>query len=230
MSITERLVLAIDDEPQIRRAIQAILKNRGFRVAEAATGAESLDAILQRTPDLIVLDLSLPDVDGIELCSRLRSWLNTPIIVLSVRSDESDKIAALEAGADDYVTKPFSAGELVARIHALLRRAGHEQQTPPAIDLDDLHVDFARHEVRRGDERVQLTPIEFSILSVLASHADRMVTWRQVAIAVWGEHNMVDTRTIRVHVSNLRRKLEAHPSVPQYIITEPGIGLRFCTH
>lgn len=229
MGVTERLVLAVDDEPQIRKAIRVILQNRGFQVTEAASCAESLDEILKRTPDLIVLDLSLPDGDGIELCSRLRSWLTTPILVLSVRSDEADKIAALEAGADDYVTKPFSAGELVARIHALLRRTGHEHSVPPALDVDDLHVDFTRYEVHRGTEPVQLTPIEFAILTVLASHADRLVTWGQIASAVWGEHSMVETRTIRVHVSNLRQKLEVHPSVPQYIITEPGVGLKLCT-
>lgn len=226
---TPTRILVIDDEPQILRALKAILSSRGFQVDEAESGAAAMDVLLEHTPDLIVLDLSLPDVDGIELCARFRSWLSIPIIVLSVRSDESDKIAALETGADDYVTKPFSAGELVARINALLRRATPGQSAQVRLELDALTIDMAKHEVLVGGSKVTLTPIEFEILGVLAQNADRLVTWKQLATAVWGADNMVDTRTIRVHVSNLRHKVEPHPTVPQYIMTEPGVGLRLIT-
>jgi two-component system KDP operon response regulator KdpE len=222
-------ILVIDDEPHILRALKAILSSRGFEVDEAASGAEAMDLLLQHTPDLIVLDLTLPDIDGIQLCERFRSWLSTPIIVLSVRADESDKIAALEAGADDYVTKPFSAGELVARVNALLRRTSASQSPPARLVLDSLIVDLAKHEVVADGQKASLTPIEFEILTLLVQNADRLVTWRQVATAVWGAEEMVDTRTIRVHVSNLRRKIEPHPTVPQYVLTEPGVGLRLST-
>lgn len=228
MSATTR-ILVIDDEPQILRALKAILSSRGFQVDEADSGAAAMDVLLQHTPDLIVLDLSLPDIDGIELCARFRSWLSVPIIVLSVRSDEGDKIAALETGADDYVTKPFSAGELVARINALLRRTTAGPSPQVRLELDSLTIDLAKHEVLVNESRVTLTPIEFEILGVLAQNADRLVTWKQLATAVWGADNMVDTRTIRVHVSNLRHKVEPHPTVPQYIMTEPGVGLRLIT-
>ncbi|PKQ29570.1 MAG: hypothetical protein CVT60_04665 [Actinobacteria bacterium HGW-Actinobacteria-10] len=229
VSAASRRILVIDDEPQILRALKAILSSRGFQVDEADSGAAAMDVLLEHTPDLIVLDLSLPDVDGIELCTRFRTWLTIPIIVLSVRSDESDKIAALETGADDYVTKPFSAGELVARINALLRRTSSEPSAPVRLELDSLVIDLARHEVLVDDAKVTLTPIEFEILGLLVLNADRLVTWKQLAAAVWGADDMVDTRTIRVHVSNLRHKIEPHPTVPQYIMTEPGVGLRLIT-
>ena len=229
MSPAAKRVLVIDDEPQVLRALRAILVSRGFEVDEADTGAAAMDALLQHTPDLIVLDLTLPDIDGIELCERFRTWLTVPIIVLSVRSGEADKIAALETGADDYVTKPFSAGELMARVNALLRRTAGDQSPPARLVLGDLTVDVARHEVVNRGEKVVLTPIEFDILALLVQNADRLVTWSQVAAAVWGADEMVDTRTIRVHVSNLRRKVEPYPMVPQYILTEPGVGLRLST-
>lgn len=229
MSATSTRILVIDDEPQILRALKAILSSRGFVVDEADSGAAAMDVLLEHTPDLIVLDLSLPDIDGIELCGQFRTWLTIPIIVLSVRSDESDKIAALETGADDYVTKPFSAGELVARINALLRRTSGEKSSPVRLELGSLVIDLARHEVLVDEAKVTLTPIEFEILALLVQNADRLVTWKQLASAVWGADDMVDTRTIRVHVSNLRHKVEPHPTVPQYIMTEPGVGLRLIT-
>ena len=229
MSASSKRILVIDDEPQILRALRAILTSRGFQVDEAESGETAMDVLLQHTPDLIVLDLSLPDIDGIELCGRFRTWLSVPIIVLSVRSDETDKIAALETGADDYVTKPFSAGELVARINALLRRTSTGQAPAVRLELDSLCIDLAKHEVLVDGEKAPLTPIEFEILALLVQNADRLVTWNQLAAAVWGADDMVDTRTIRVHVSNLRRKVEPHPTVPQYIMTEPGVGLRFIT-
>jgi two-component system KDP operon response regulator KdpE len=222
-------VLVVDDEVQIRRALRTILESRGYEVTCADSGAECIAALTQRTPDLIVLDLSLPDTDGIELCEQMRTWLTVPILVLSVRSDETDKIAALETGADDYLTKPFSAGELVARVRALLRRAGGGIAPPPVLVLDDVTIDIAGHRVLRSGAEVTLTPIEFGILALLAQNADRLVTWSQISDAVWGPEWLADVRTIRVHVSNLRKKIEQHPAVPRYVLTEPGVGLRLAT-
>lgn len=229
MSSRKQRILVVDDEPHIRRALREILSSRGFEVEEAQDGQSAMDRLLEETPDLIVLDLSLPDIDGVDLCAKFRTWLDIPIVVLSVRADESDKISALETGADDYMTKPFSAGELVARVNALLRRVSGTAAQQPRLEIDELVIDLARHEVTVGGARVMLTPIEFDILSVLAQNADRLVTWNQVAAAVWGDESIVDTRTIRVHVSNLRRKIEPHATVPQYVLTEPGVGLRFNT-
>ncbi len=222
-------VLVIDDEVQIRRALRTILETRGYEIGCAATGAEGIAALTQRTPDLIVLDLSLPDADGIDLCRQMRSWLTVPILVLSVRSDEVDKIAALETGADDYLTKPFSAGELVARVRALLRRSAGGVTPPPVLRFEDITIDLAAHRVLRGDVEVTLTPIEFGILAALAQNADRLVTWSQISDAVWGPEWLADVRTIRVHVSNLRKKIEEHPAVPRHLLTEPGVGLRLST-
>jgi two-component system KDP operon response regulator KdpE len=223
---TER-VLVIDDESQIRRALTTILEARGYAVDCVASGAEAVEALTARTPHLIILDLSLPDIDGVALCEQLRTWLRVPILVLSVRSEETDKIAALETGADDYLTKPFSAGELVARVRALLRRATGEVAAVPVMSIDGLTIDIAARRVTRDAEDVLLTPIEFSILSVLVQNADRLVTWSQISDAVWGPEYLVDVRTIRVHVSNLRKKIERHPAVPRHVLTEPGVGLRF---
>jgi len=222
-------VLVIDDEAQIRRALRGIFEARGYVVDVAEDARGALDALMNVTPDVVVLDLSLPDIDGIELCAQLRTWLSVPILVLSVRSDESDKIAALETGADDYLTKPFSAGELVARVRALLRRAQPGAAAASPVRFGDVVVDFAAHDVTRANESVALTPIEFDILSLLAQNADRLVTWNQVREGVWGRDAIVDPNTLRVHVSNLRKKLEPYPTVPRYILTDPGVGLRLNT-
>lgn len=224
-----RCILVVDDEPQILRALDTILGSRDFEVVTAASAREALDLLMQRTPDLVIIDLTLPDIDGIDLCRQLRSWLATPIMVLSVRDDERDKIAALEQGADDFLTKPFSAGELVARVNALLRRISGTTTAVPTVCAGDLRIDIADHRVERCGELVLLTPLEFSILALLARHADRLVTWTQISEAVWGVEAMVDVRTIRVHVSNLRKKIEPDPAVPRHILTEPGMGLRFNT-
>ena len=222
-------ILVIDDEAQIRKALRTILEARGYEVTCAETGADAMLALTQRTPDLVVLDLSLPDTDGVELCAKMRTWLTVPILILSVRSDETDKIAALETGADDYLTKPFSAGELVARVGALLRRSTAGTTPPPVLVVEDLTIDIAGHRVLRDGAEVTLTPIEFGILSVLAQNADRLVTWSQISDAVWGPEWFADVRTIRVHVSNLRKKIEVHPTVPRHVLTEPGVGLRLTT-
>lgn len=222
-------ILVVDDEAQIRKALRTILEARGYDVTSAETGADAMVALTQRTPDLVILDLSLPDTDGIELCEKMRTWLTVPILVLSVRSDETDKIAALETGADDYLTKPFSAGELVARVGALLRRSVGGTTPPPVLELDGLTIDIAGHRVLRDGIEVTLTPIEFGILSLLAQNADRLVTWSQISDVVWGPDWFADVRTIRVHVSNLRKKIEVHPTVPRHVLTEPGVGLRLAT-
>jgi len=222
-------VLVIDDEAQIRRALRGIFEARGYLVDVAEDARSALDALMSVTPDVVVLDLSLPDTDGIELCAQLRTWLTVPILVLSVRSDESDKIAALETGADDYLTKPFSAGELVARVRALLRRVQPGSGAASHVQFGDVVVDLAAHGVTRGGQPVSLTPIEFDILSLLAQNADRLVTWNQIRDGVWGHDAIVDANTLRVHVSNLRKKLEPYPAVPRHILTEPGVGLRLNT-
>ncbi len=222
-------VLVVDDEAQIRRALNTILQARAFKVSEAGSAAEALEALTDSTPDLIVLDLTLPDQDGIDLCAELRTWLDIPILVLSVRADESDKIRALETGADDYLTKPFSAGELAARVNALIRRAGTRPPSTGSGVFGDISVNFAAHSVTRAGEIVALTPIEFGILALLAHNADRIVTWEQIRAGVWGAEAIVDATTMRVHVRNLRQKIEAHPSVPRLVLTEPGVGLRLDT-
>lgn len=222
------LVLVVDDEEQIVRAVRAILESRDYEVVAAADGATAMDRLLEETPDLIILDLTLPGEDGLVVLERLRAFLRQPIIVLSARADERDKVTALNGGADDYLTKPFSAGELVARVGAILRRTSHTSG-PSHLTVGDLDIDFAHREVKRAGEVVSLTPIEYAILEVLAANADRVMTWRQIVDAAWGSDLEADPATLRVHVSNLRRKIEPHASVPKYVLTEPRIGFRFST-
>lgn len=222
------LILLVDDEPQIVRAVSAILEARDFEVVPALTAAEAMDRLLQQTPDLIILDLTLPDMDGLEVLGRIRSFLETPVLVLSARGDERDKVDALNGGADDYLTKPFSAGELLARIGALLRRsAGSSGQAQ--LEAGDLVIDFVHRRVTRSGEDVSLTPTEYSILEALASNPDRVLTWRQIVDAAWGADLDADPATLRVHVSNLRRKIEPNPGVPTHLLTEPRVGFRFST-
>jgi two-component system KDP operon response regulator KdpE len=222
------LVLLIDDEPQIVRAVSSILEARDFEVVAAKTAAQAMDRLLEQTPDLIVLDLTLPDMDGLEVLGRIRSFLETPILVLSARGDERDKVDALNGGADDYLTKPFSASELLARIGALLRRSGGSSGQP-RLEVGDLVIDFLHRRVTKSGEDVSLTPTEYSILEALASNPDRVMTWRQIVDAAWGADLDADPATLRVHVSNLRRKIEPNPSVPTHLLTEPRVGFRFST-
>jgi two-component system KDP operon response regulator KdpE len=222
-------VLVVDDDPFILRAVESVLSACGYEVLSAATGAEALEKAAIGQPELIVLDLTLPDVDGVEVCRRLRQWTDIPVLVLSVRGGEEDKIVALDTGADDYVTKPFSSGVLVARVGALLRRARSAERIPEAVEVGDLRIDFAAHSVTRGGERVPLTKTEFDILAMLATHPDRVVTSKMLLDGIWDPDEPADIRTLRAHVSNLRRKLEPHPSVPTHVITEPGAGFRFST-
>lgn len=229
MTIPEKTykILVIDDEEQIRRALKSILSARHYDVMLAANGEEGLDLAIDHSPDLVVLDLAMPGMSGLEVCRELRTWYNGPILVLSVRSSESDKIDALDLGADDYLTKPFSAGELLARVRALLRRSAGQAAQPPVITAGDLEIDIAHRRVTRAGEEVDLTKTEFEILAYLAQNADRVVTSKMILEHVWGPEYVEDTPTLRVHISHLRKKIEPYPSVPRYILTEPGVGFRF---
>jgi two-component system, OmpR family, KDP operon response regulator KdpE len=218
-------VLVVDDERQILRALKVILREAGYEVIEAATMEEALDRAAVRPPDAAIVDLMLPDGSGIELCRRLREWTSMPILVLSAIGEEDAKVEALEAGADDYVTKPFGPRELVARLGAALRRVG-DAPGEPAIEVDGLHVDLGARVVRRGGEEIHLTPIEFDLLRALTQHRGRLVTHRQLLHEVWGPGYENETHYLRVHVAHIRSKLEPEPSRPRYVITEPGIGYR----
>jgi len=217
-------VLVVDDEPQIVRGLRVILSNAGYGVEEATTKREALDAVSVRPPDAIVLDLVLPDGDGIEVCKEIRRWSQVPIVVLSAVGDERQKVRALDAGADDYVTKPFGSEELLARIRAVLRRRSEDGDL--AVRVGDLEIDLADRAVRRHGEQLHLTPIEFDLLSKLAEHPGRLVTHRQLLQEVWGPGYEDETHYLRVHFAHVRAKIEPDPSNPRYVITEPGIGYR----
>jgi len=218
-------ILIIDDERAIRRFLRTILQAHQYQVFEAATGEEGLALSAQQRPDIVILDLGLPGIDGIEVTRRLREWSQVPIIILSVRERETDKIAALDAGADDYLTKPFGAGELLARLRAALRRVARPAQEP-VFTLGDLSVDLTRRLVTRDEEEVQLTPTEYDLLRALVSNAGKVVTHAQLLQEVWGEGYDDAFHLLHVNISNLRRKLEPEPSRPCYLITEPGVGYR----
>jgi two-component system KDP operon response regulator KdpE len=222
-------VLIVDDEAGIRRFLRASLEAHGYSIDEASSGEEALQVVPAFRPDLILLDLGLPGVGGKQVTSCLREWTQTPIIILSVQDDESAKIAALDAGADDYLTKPFGAGELLARIRAPLRRVG-QQDIPPVFQTVDITFVVVGRAVRLGDKEVQLTPTEYSLLKAFVVHANKLLTHRQLMREVWGGAHYEDTQhLLRVNISNLRRKLEADPARPHYIITEPGVGYRLRT-
>ena len=216
-------ILVVDDERPILRFLSASLSGQ-YAIVEAATGEDAIRAVATERPDLIILDLGLPDIDGVEVTRRLREWTQTPIIIVSVREQESDKVAALDAGADDYLTKPFGAGELMARIRVALRRARTEEQV--VFSSDNLVVDLARRIVSVEGKEIVLTPIEYDILCALIQHAGRVLTHRQLLRTVWGNAYESETHLLRVNVSNLRRKIERDPAKPQHIITEPGVGYR----
>ena len=220
-------VLVIDDEEQIRRALKSVLEARHYEVDLAETAEEGIELTATRTPDIIVLDLTLPGMSGLEACRRLREWYHGPILILSVRDSDDDKIAALDLGADDYLTKPFSTGELLARVRALLRRTQGADASVMELRAGDLFIDFSKRTVTVNDEPVRLTRIEFDVLALLARNAGRVVTSRMLLEKVWGPEYVGDTQTLRVHVSHLRRKIEAPGDVPRYVLTEPGVGFRF---
>jgi two-component system KDP operon response regulator KdpE len=218
-------VLVVDDEPQIVRGLRVVLRNAGFRVDSAGTKAEALDALSHRPPDAVLLDLVLPDGSGVDVCRQVREWSRVPIVVVSAVGDEREKVRALDAGADDYVTKPFGSDELAARLRAVLRRSG-EAGGEPAIEIGELVVDLADRRVNRAGEDVHLTPIEFDLMRVLAQNRDRLVTHRHLLHEVWGPSYGDETHYLRVHVAHIRAKIEPDPSRPRYIVTEPGVGYR----
>jgi two-component system KDP operon response regulator KdpE len=224
-------ILVVDDEPQIQRAIRTILTEKGFKVTTASRGGEGLTLAATSQPDLIILDLGLPDMEGVEVCRQLREWTQTPIIILSVRDSERDKVAALDMGADDYLTKPFGIEELLARIRVALRHAESRkaaQGTPnKVIKAGPLTIDLAWHIVKQGDEEVKLTATEYKLLAYLAANHGRVLTHQSILTHVWGEADADHTEYLRVYMRQLRKKLETDPERPQYILTEPGIGYRF---
>jgi two-component system KDP operon response regulator KdpE len=218
-------VLVVDDENAIRRYLRTALTAQGFAVYEAASGQEALNAVVADRPDIIILDLGLPDVDGIEVTRRLREWSQIPIIILSVREAEQDKIAALDAGADDYLTKPFGTGELMARMRVVIRRlAGKSDE--PILQVEDLKMDISRRLVTVNENQISLTPTEYEILRLLMQIAGKVLTHRQLLRQVWGTAYESDLHILRVNISNLRRKIEPDPARPHYLLTEPGVGYR----
>lgn len=221
-------VLVIDDEPQILRALKTILTARQFHVTTASRGEEGLALAAATPPDVIILDLSLPDMDGFQVCARLREWTHVPIIVLSVRDAERDKVMALDKGADDYLTKPFGSEELLARIRVALRHAAQAQGAKETIvKAGPITIDLARHLVTRGGEEVKLTATEFKLLAYLAANADRVLTHQAILTHVWDPADVDRVEYLRVYMRNLRKKLEADPDQPEYLLTEPGVGYRF---
>ncbi len=225
MSETGQRILVVDDEAPIRRYLRAALSAQGFSIYEAANGEEALNAVLTDRPDIIILDLGLPDLDGIEVTRRLREWSQTPIIILSVREAEQDKIAALDAGADDYLTKPFGTGELMARMRVVMRRQSSKPEEP-ILQVDELRMDLSRRLVSIRGEEISLTPTEYDILRLLMQNAGKVITHHHLLRQVWGNAYESEMHILRVNISNLRRKIELDPSRPHYILTEPGVGYR----
>ncbi|HJT23413.1 MAG TPA: response regulator [bacterium] len=224
-------VLIIEDEAPIRRFLRLSLESRDFNPFEASTGAEGLSMAAAHTPEIILLDLGLPDMDGLEIIRRLREWTAVPIIILSARGQEQDKITALESGADDYLTKPFSVGELAARIKVVLRRQNRSGSSPTesVFQTGQLKVDLDKRLVFVGEKEIHLTPIEYKLLSILVRHAGRLVTQKELLRDVWGPSGGDSSHYLRIYVSQLRRKLEETPAKPRYLITEAGVGYRLKT-
>ena len=221
-------ILVVEDDAEIRRVVRLILQAEAYEVFEAPNAQRGRIEAATRRPDLLIVDLGLPDDDGVDLVRELRQWSAAPVIVLSARTGEADKIAALDAGADDYLAKPFGAGELLARMRAQLRR--HLRQTPAGetlIEFGALRIDLARRVVERDGEPLHLTPIEYKLLTRLATQPDRVITHQQLLNAVWGPGHAQDTHYVRVHMANLRKKIEADASMPRHLLTEAGIGYRF---
>jgi two-component system, OmpR family, KDP operon response regulator KdpE len=223
-----QLVLVIEDDPQIRRFLRTTLPGNGYRIIEAMTALDGIRMLGLQHPDLVILDLSLPDVDGLDVTKQLREWSTTPIIVLSARDQEHDKILALDAGADDYLTKPFAIGELLARMRVALRHSLRETQgsEDPIFTLGDMRIDFSKRQVFVGENEIHLTPIEYKIMTILARYAGKVVTQRQLLKEVWGPNYTTENHYLRIYMSQLRHKLETDPARPHYLITEPGVGYR----
>ncbi len=221
-------ILVIDDEPQILRAIHTILTEKGYRVTTAGNGEDGLAVAAASEPNVVILDLGLPDMDGVDVCSRLREWTQTPIIILSVRDGERDKVAALDKGADDYLTKPFGIEELLARVRVALRHSTRIQGAQNTfVKAGSVVVDLAWHQVKRGEDEIKLTGTEYKLLAYLAANHGRVLTHQSILTHVWGPADANHTEYLRVYMRQLRKKLEADPDRPQYLLTEPGIGYRF---
>jgi two-component system KDP operon response regulator KdpE len=220
-------ILVVDDEPQIRRALRTALAGHGYDVTVAEDGRDALVRLPSAQPQVVVLDLIMPGIDGFEVLKQTRTWSSVPIIVLSARGQERDKVAALDLGADDYLTKPFGMDELLARVRALLRRTGGAPE--PIVTFGDVTIDLARHVVTRDGNEVHLTPTEFNLLAVLATNADKVLTHRMLLERVWGGYASENAQQLRVYINYLRRKLEDDPANPHWIVTEPGVGYRLRT-
>jgi two-component system, OmpR family, KDP operon response regulator KdpE len=221
-------ILLVDDEVSIQRAMAPLLRSRGYGVTVAATGRAAIDSVERDRPDLVILDLGLPDLDGVEVCRRIREHADTPIVVLSARGAEADKVAALDHGADDYVTKPFGPEELLARVRAALRRSlGASSELRGQLNSGDLTIDFDRRRVYRGDDEIRLTPKEFDLLTFMATHAGRVLTHRAILKQIWGGHATTQPEHLRVLMGQLRKKIERDPAAPRYLLTEPWVGYRF---
>jgi two-component system KDP operon response regulator KdpE len=227
MTDSAAVVVLVEDEKQIRRFVRTALESEGCRVFEAQSGRQGLTEAATRKPDLIILDLGLPDLDGVDFIRDLRGWSSLPVIVLSARTDETDKIAALDAGADDYLTKPFGVGELLARVRAALRRGATGTGGEPLVVFGDVRLDLANRNVLRNGTTVHLTPIEYRLLSLLAGNAGKVLTHRQLLRDVWGPSHVEHSHYLRIYMAQLRQKLEAEPARPRHFLTEPGVGYRF---
>lgn len=228
MSENKLTVLIVDDEQSIRRFLRVSLESQKYAIVEASTGQDALAKVVSEKPDIVVLDLGLPDMDGVDITRLIRQWTQIPIIILSVRNSEKDKIAALDAGADDYLSKPFSVGELLARLRVASRRLSQPGNEPVFI-LDNLKVDLSKRSVTIEDRNIQLTPTEYDILKVLVVHAGRVLTHQHLLREVWGVEYADELHMLHVNISNLRRKIESDPSRPRFIVTEPGVGYRLRT-
>ena len=227
MSEAGPLVLLVEDEPEIRRFVRAALEEDGYRTIEATMASQGLSLAASAKPALILLDLGLPDRDGVDFIGDLRSWSTAPVVVLSARSAEAQKIAALDAGADDYVTKPFAVGELLARVRAALRRRPANDNETAVFEFGDVRVDHVRRLVERAQQPVHLTPIEYHLLSFMLTHAGRVMTHRQLLKEIWGPSHVESSHYLRVYVGSLRQKLEVDPTQPRHLLTETGVGYRF---
>jgi two-component system KDP operon response regulator KdpE len=228
MADDKELILLIEDEPQMRRFLRITLQSQGYRLIETENGKDGLLQAASRNPDVVLLDLGLPDMDGLEVTKRIREWTQTPVIIISAREQEQDKVKALDAGADDYLTKPFDAGELLARIrvalrHVLRQRSGRQE---PVFSLYNLRVDLAQRQVFLNESELHLTPIEYKLLTTLIRHAGKVITHRQLLTEVWGPAHVNEVQYLRVYMTQLRHKLEADPARPRFLLNEPGIGYR----
>ena len=231
MTETKESILLIEDEPQMRRFLRVTLQAHGYQLIESATGQDGLIQVATRNPDVVLLDLGLPDIDGLEVTRRLREWSKVPLIVISAREQEEDKVRALDAGADDYLTKPFGAGELLARIRVSLRHMAmqHTGTEEPVFVLDNLKVDLAKRQVMLDNREVHLTPIEYRLLAILIKHAGKVITHTHLLKEVWGTAYADQTHYLRIYMAQLRHKLEADPARPRFLINEPGVGYRLKT-